>query len=469
MESTNPPLRRNRNYQLAWFGEAISSLGDIVFTTSVVLWVGAIIVKGHLAPAAVSGVLIAAMVPLVLLAPIGGVYADRWNRRTTMLITSAIRAAVVGALVLLPVYGDGLHTGIKLTLVYAAVLADSAAAQFFNPCRMGLLAVIVNDSDRERVSSITQATSAATAIIGPPLAAPLLVGSGQGVGWALAVNAASFVVAFAALAAVRVSAGDVTPSEAKPASTAWQDFTAGLSFIRRSRVLVTLLVVIVIVTFGAGAINVLDLFFVTGNLHLQAQYYGLIDAALGFGTVVGAVAFSVIGGRLPAHRVLPVGLIVVGVGAAVYSRSTALWFALIVLFCMGVPLAAVNSMAGPLVFRSTPRDMLGRVFGVITPVQQAASFGSIAIATWLASTVLSGLDARVLGIHFGPIDTIFLFAGIIILCGGVWALANLRTAGGPVAPAVADEVDAATATLAHPVVVEQREPEAETATKSHSD
>jgi hypothetical protein len=113
--------------------------------------------------------------------------------------------------------------------------------------------------------------------------------------------------------------------------------------------------------------------------------------------------------------------------------------------------------------------MLGRVFGVITPVQQAASFGSIAIATWLASTVLSGLDARVLGIHFGPIDTIFLFAGIIILCGGVWALANLRTAGGPVAPAVADEVDAATATLAHPVVVEQREPEAETATKSHSD
>jgi hypothetical protein len=62
MESAHLPLRRNRNYELAWFGEAISGLGDIVFTTSVVLWVGAIIVKGHLAPAAVSGVLIAAMV-----------------------------------------------------------------------------------------------------------------------------------------------------------------------------------------------------------------------------------------------------------------------------------------------------------------------------------------------------------------------------------------------------------------------
>ena len=44
----------------------------------------------------------------------------------------------------------------------------------------------------------------------------------------------------------------------------------------------------------------------------------------------------------------------------------------------------------------------------------------------------------------------------------------MRTAGGPVAPAAADEVDATTATLAHPVVIEQREPEAETETESHS-
>ena len=313
-----PPvgLSRNRNYQLIWFAGAISGLGDIVFTTAVVLWVGAIIARGQTwAPLAVSGVLFAALIPVVLFGPLGGVYADRWNRRRTMLATDLVRALVIGALILVPAIGEGLSIGVKLTLIYAAVAAESSVSQFFRPARFGLFGTIVADPDRERAGSIAQGTDATTGIIGPPLAAPLLISSAYGIQWALAVNAVSFLASFAAVLAVRAPAAPAAAGE-RAKRSAWQDMRAGMRFVRSSRTMRVINAAVVMVTFGAGAVNVLDLFFVTTNLHLKASYYGLLDAAIGIGTVAGSIVFAVAGRRFPASRVLSVGLLLCGVGIA---------------------------------------------------------------------------------------------------------------------------------------------------------
>jgi len=432
-----PPvgLSRNRNYQLIWFAGAISGLGDIVFTTATVLWVGAIIAKGQTwAPLAVSGVLFAVMIPVVVLGPLGGVYADRWNRRRTMLVTDLLRALVIGALILVPTVGDGLSIGAKLGLIYAAVAAESAVAQFFRPARFGLFGTLVADPDRERAGSIAQGTDATTGIIGPPLAAPLLISTAYGIQTALAVNAISFLVSFAAVLSVRVPEAPAEAAGEREKRTVWQDMRTGLRFVRGSRTMRVIFAAVVMVTFGAGAVNVLDLFFVTTNLHLKASYYGLLDAAIGIGTVAGSIAFAVIGNRIPAHRAFSVGLLLAGVFVACYSRSTALWVALIVLFVLGFPLAAVNSMVGPMVFREVPRELLGRVLGLLNPVQQIAQAASILISTWLASTVLRNLDGHVLGLHFGPIDTIFFGGGVLIALVGAWAIGAMGRAVPAAAP-----------------------------------
>lgn len=73
------------------------------------------------------------MIPVALLGPIGGVYGDRWDRRRTMLTTDLARALLIGALLLLPSFGKHLAIGLKLPIVYAAVLLESAFAQFFRP------------------------------------------------------------------------------------------------------------------------------------------------------------------------------------------------------------------------------------------------------------------------------------------------------------------------------------------------
>lgn len=93
---------------------------------------------------------------------------------------------------------------------------------------------------------------------------------------------------------------------------------------------------------------------------------------------------------------------------------------------VGIPLAVVNSALTPVLLESVPATYLGRVIAVITPIQQVASIAGVAVAGWLASTALRSFHTTVLGIDFGPIDTIFTLAGLLIAAGGLYAAASLR-------------------------------------------
>lgn len=117
-------LRRNRAWKLLWSGQAVSIVGDFVFQTTVVLWIGTVIAKGQSwAPAAVSGVLMAAAVPAIVVGPLAGVFVDRWDRRRIMLTSDACRAVLVAALLPLawPSVSGHLSGPARLAVIYAVV------------------------------------------------------------------------------------------------------------------------------------------------------------------------------------------------------------------------------------------------------------------------------------------------------------------------------------------------------------
>jgi MFS family permease len=426
------PFLINRDYARLWTGETASVLGDVMFDTTLVLWVGTVLAKGQSwAPIAVSGVLLAVALPALFVAPIAGVFVDRWDYRRTMLVTNAIRAVLVAGLVAVPLLPAGtLSIGVQLSLVYAVVLLASVCAQFFTPARFALIGDIVTAEERPKASSLGQVTMSVASIIGPPLAAPLLFV--LGVQWSILLNALSFVLSFLLIWAIRVPA-QRSAGESGPAGL-WRELGAGLRFFGRSRVLMAVLVSAAGVTFGAAALNALDVFFVSENLHAAPKWFGTLGMALGAGNIVGALLAGALAGRLGLSRVYWLGLLLTGCGLVAYSRTGNLAVAVAVLFTVGIPVAAVNSIAGPMILQVTPRQFLGRVLSVLNPALQLAGILSIAVASYLASTVLRGLDATVAGVHFGRIDTIFGAGGIMIVVSALYARAALRTAEAPPAP-----------------------------------
>ena len=122
--------------------------------------------------------------------------------------------------------------------------------------------MLTADAARAQASSRFQVTSSFAAIIGPPPGAPLLFA--LGVQWASVINAVSFAVSFATIKAMRlpVEAAAVRAQAAR----FFSEMRAGLRFFIGNRMLVTLTVGVIIATLGTGALNSLNVFFVSHNL-----------------------------------------------------------------------------------------------------------------------------------------------------------------------------------------------------------
>lgn len=428
-----PSILINRNFALLFAGNTISVIGDFVFNTTLVLWIAVDLARGQSwAPLAVSGVLIAAAVPALLVGPLAGVFVDRWNKRRTMLRTNVIQALVVAALlplsgiVPLPFMPGGrLPTLWTLGAIYAVVFLVNAANQFQNPSGLALIGDIVGEAERPRAMGLTQAIGALATIVGPPVAAPLLFGFG--VQWALLLDALSFLGAFVGILLIRAPRAAVSVAPGQRGHF-WREFGQGVMFFARSRVLVVLVVAACLVMLGGGALNALDVFFVTGKEYLNQspELYGFVGGVMGCGVLLGAVLAGSLATKVGLVRMVWGSLLLMGVVVIVWSRMTLFVPALVVLFLGGIVEAAVNVAVGPLLLAVTPRELVGRIVAITQPTVTLASLVAIALSGYLASTVLAGFQASYFGMRFHAVDSIFLVAGVLAVLGGLYAMIALR-------------------------------------------
>ena len=404
----SPPskgLLINRNFALLAIGQAISNIGDFVYAPTLLVWV---FVLTHSA-GAVSGVWIAEYAPVFLLGPIAGVFVDRWNRRTTMIVADILRAMIA----LLPLFAPG---SLRLPAIYTSIFLISGLARFFMPAKSGVLQVIVSQKQQPQAASISQATFALSFIVGPAIASPLYFVVGPTV--ALTINAATFVVSALSLAAMRVSKEALHPYAAKGVEHSSEglrgvlrELAAGYLFVVKTRVLLMIVFLGLIAMLGAGALNALDIIFVNQNLHVSASLYGPLIAVGGVGTLLGAIIAGFATKKLTPKYLLVGGVFFTGVGIMVYSFLTWYPLALVVNFLIGIPQAAINIGFGPLLLGVTPQTMMGRVQSVIETAMFGISLVSIGLAGYFG--------------QFVPVSIIFLVSGVLIVLSGIFGWFSL--------------------------------------------
>ncbi|HZC07243.1 MAG TPA: MFS transporter [Ktedonobacterales bacterium] len=430
----------NRDFALLWWGQTISSVGDYTWDTALVLWIANTLARNQSwAPLAISGVIIAAALPQIVVGPIAGVFVDRWDKRKTMVIATALQA-IFAILLIPPVIGlplpligsTRLPTFWALGVIYADVALITICSQFYIPAQLALIKDIAPEDKEDQAQEMTQAIQGLAVVIGPPVAAALVFG--VGVGWALLLNALSFVVAFAAVFAIRApdAASSLQPGETGHFS---REFRAGIGYVLNHTVLRTILVAESLTWLGFGALQTLGYFFITENLHATPSMYGWFGADFGVGAILGGLLVTFVGHRIGLERVLWVALVTSGVFVIVMSHLTSFPLALVAAFFFGVTATAIIVTAGPLAIDATERQFIGRVMAVLNPVGRLAAFLSVILAGALVSTVLAGFHATILGIHFGPVDTIFTGTGLLAVAGGVYARLTLRHATRDATPA----------------------------------
>jgi uncharacterized membrane protein len=109
----------------------------------------------------------------------------------------------------------------------------------------------------------------------------------------------------------------------------------------------------------------------------------------------------------------------------VFARQTVFAAALALFVLVALTVTLLNTAWTPLLLKAAPPEYLGRVVAVFMPVNTLCSMLSMAAAGWLASGALRGLHGTMLGVHIGPIDTIWSVAALLMIAAGGYGMRAL--------------------------------------------
>jgi MFS family permease len=363
-------LRLHRNYRLYFAGQFVSQIGTWL-QTAAQSWL--ILDLTH-SPEAVGVLGFCFYGPYALLGLAGGAFADRWDRRVTLLagqVAMALCAAALAAVVFL-------HAE-RVWIIDAIAVVRGIVLVFNNPSRQALMVQLVGRSELSNAIALNSSLNNATRVIGPAIAG-LLIG-GAGVGACFALNALSFIPVIWALLALRPAEfhGQTDRRRREPLIAS---IRAGLRYARHTKSVAVALGMMFVVSFLAINFNVLLPVVAKQTIHGGPRVYGAITAVFGLGALAGALVAA---SRAHASR----GLLIAACGAfgvaeLVLAPQHRLLAVAIALFFTGVAYTLYSASTNALVQLATPAFLQGRVGGLYNYVFLASGpLGSL-LAGWLS-------------------------------------------------------------------------------------
>ncbi|MBD0291536.1 MAG: MFS transporter [Thermoleophilia bacterium] len=337
-------------------------------------------------------------IPNILLALPAGALADRYDRRTLLLLFQGANMGVAALLAVLWATGE-----LTVPLVAAIAVLGGTLGTLSFPAFQGMLAATVPGEDLESAVAINSLLLQVARFVGPALAGFLLASGGPT--WVFAVNAASFLAVLAALALLpRAKAATAAASRLGGA------ISDGLRFVLGRRSLSSLMLLLVLAgMFGTPPVAFMIPAIVRFQLDAGAGTLGALTAAIGLGSVLGSVALVVLAGRANKGEPLLLGYFVTALAIAALGVSSNVPFSL--------ALAVVGGFCG-VVF-----------VGLSTVVVQAAApdvLRARAMAIWAAAFVgmlpFGGLITAGLAALVGPGWAVTV-DGLVVLAGGAAVLA----------------------------------------------
>jgi len=379
-EGMTAPLRQ-REFRLLFSAQLVSNLGDWLDYLALAVLVAYVWEYG---PAALAALAVVIAVPYIFVAPLAGVFVDRWPKRAVMIGADLARAAAVLGLVFAP------NLGVLLVLV----ALKTTFATLFNPAEQTAIRLLVPESQLHAANALSQLVVQSTKVIGPAIGGLLVAATGPRT--AFAVDAGTFVASAAILTRLRplhVPAVEAEPGEEleEAAGGYRRELREGFAYILGRRALV-----VAIGSFSAAVFLLLAFDALSPlafkELGVGRAVFGLAIGAIGLGGVLGAVAVGRYGGGVNPFIVMGGAKIVIGglvalLGGALLGdldAPPAVWVP--VLLVIGLASAGVLVSAPTIIQLETPPRLMGRVSTTATSIptgfQMFAPIAGAALAEW---------------------------------------------------------------------------------------
>lgn len=304
------------------------------------------------------------VLPVILGGGVAGALADRHDRRRLLILGNLGFALTSG--LLLASFASG---AFRFWHLYALSFVAAAIGAVTAPAFRASVTMLVPDAHRDRANAVSQMVGPAANAAAPALAG--LLYALIGVTGAIVVDIATFLLAIAALAVVRIpmpaASAEGEALGAGPARSVWRQAFDGLAYLWRRPPLMGLCLVVSVVAFLMAGLGVLILPYPLARTH-STLAFGVILASADIGAAAGAAAMAAWGGTRPRIHTVLLALLAAGVMLAVagVARTTVELAGAFFAFMFALPF--VNTAATSIFQAKVAPDVQGRVFAAIGQV-----------------------------------------------------------------------------------------------------
>lgn len=321
------------------------------------------------------------LIPAALVAPFAGMLGDRYPRERVLLFTNLTRIVLVGAAAL------GVYADADPYVVYALSIAATIANTPFRSSQAALTpALAATPEELTAANAVASGVESIAVFAGPAIAGILLgVTSAASV---FTITALLVVVSALFILLIRVEHAE-RPRRELNAGTIAAERLAGFTTLGRNPSLRVMMVLLTAQTTMFGALQVFIVVSAIELLDIGQGGVGYLNAAIGVGAFVGALAALALTGARRLSPAFLIGLIVTGLPLVALGLWQEVGVALLCLGITGIANAIVDVAGLTLVQRTVPDEVLARVFGVI----QMLWMGAMGIGAALAPALIAWLGA----------------------------------------------------------------------------
>jgi MFS family permease len=401
-------LRENRGFRQLWLGQVVSQLGDWFDTIAVMTLVLNLTGSGR----DVGLIMVARFLPSVVIGPLSGVVADRFDRRTIMIVSDVLRAVVVLGFLFV-------RRPDQIWLIYALTVLQLTFSTFFEPAKSAAIPSIVAERELVAANAISSVTWSAMLTLGA-------VAGGIVTGWfgtdaAFVVDSATYLVSAALIWKVRFPR---RPPRAKTPLTISKalgiaDMLEGVRYVRTRPRVLALIAVKPAWGLGGGILALLAVFgekiFPIGQN--AATGIGVLYAARGVGTAIGPVFARRLAGESRTRMQAMIGLsfLVGGIFYAAFGVATNYALAILMLLVAHMGGSILWVFSTVLLQTAVEDNFRGRVFAA----ELALFTLTMAASNYVAGELLDRFNYSPRAVTIG-IGVLFLLPGFLWFATARW-------------------------------------------------
>lgn len=364
-----------KKFILIWLGEFISGIGSgmTAFALSVYIYQA----TGRVS--LVSVIAVASFLPTILLSPLGGVLADRYDRRLLMIVGDLFSG--LGLLYVL----WNIHIGTESMLpVIAGVTFNAVFVALLEPSFKATVTDLLTEDEYAKASGMVQIAGNARYLISPALAGVLLAVSD--IRLILLLDVCTFFITITTVALVRKSIGKPAPKEKE---SALAELKEGFAVLKESKGILSLVMLMAFVCFFFGFLQTLVSPMVLA--FSDAKTVGILESVCAVGMLVGSVIIGILGIKGSYVRTLSLAGMAASIFMAVSGVSVNLLVTGAGIFLFFLVLPFLNTSADVLVRSNVASGVQGRVWGIISLLSQTGIAVAYALSGVLADHIFEPL------------------------------------------------------------------------------